>query len=135
MGNSNATLKRARFSYLKDGLFLVCCLAYGMNRWVIKPHWQEPFLNGYFNDLLLIPCALPPLLWLHRRLKLRAHDEMPLPSEILLHLVVWCIICEWIGPHFVSRSIADPWDVVAYGAGALLAFLWWNWRHLLWSRA
>ena len=53
-----------RFRYLGDPLFLTGCAAYAGNRWLIKPVIAWPFLQGHFNDLWLIPCALPPVLWL-----------------------------------------------------------------------
>jgi hypothetical protein len=115
-----------RFLYLRDPLFLVGCAAYAVNRWLIKPHWHTGFFHSHFNDLWLIPCALPPVLWLHRRLGLRAHNAAPQASEIAAHLVFWSILFEWIGPRFVPHTTGDPADVIAYGIGAMLAGLWWQ---------
>ena len=117
-----------RFRYWSDPLFLVCCGAYALNRWLFKPHFHSAFLHGYFNDLLLIPCALPPLLLMQRWLKLRKHDEAPTPGEIALNLFVWAILFEMAGPHIFRWATGDPWDVVAYFAGGIAAGLWWN-RH------
>lgn len=117
-----------RFRYFRDPLFLTACVAYGINRCCIKP-WAAPgFMMFHFNDLWLIPCALPPVLWLHRRLGLRAQDGPPQPGEIAGHLVVWSLLFEWILPRITSRPGSDPTDVVVYTAGALIAGLWWN-RH------
>ncbi len=116
------------FRYLRDRLFLLCCLAYAVNRWLLKPHLHSVFLHSYFNDTLLIPCALPPVLLAQRWLKLRRHDAPPEASEILFQLVVWSILFEWVGPHIMPHTIGDPWDVLAYAAGGLLAGLWWR-RH------
>ncbi len=121
------------FEYLGDRLFWTGCAAYSCNRWLLKPHLHVQFLHSYFNDCWLIPCALPPVLWLHRRLGLRSNDEPPQASEILWHLAFWSILFEWIGPKFVSHAVGDPWDVVAYAAGALLAGLWWQ-RHCWFRR-
>ncbi len=115
-----------RFLYLRDPLFLLGCAAYAINRWLIKPHVQAQFFHFHFNDCWLIPCALPPVLWLHRRLGLRSHDAMPQVSEISLHLVFWSLLFEWIGPKFVARATGDPLDVLAYTLGAVLAGLWWQ---------
>ncbi|HTA30608.1 MAG TPA: hypothetical protein VK731_08975, partial [Candidatus Cybelea sp.] len=60
-----------RFGYVFDLLFLVCCALYASNRWLIKPHCHLAFFHNWFNDVLLIPCALPPLLLAHRWLRLR----------------------------------------------------------------
>lgn len=115
-----------RFRYLRDPLFLFGCAAYTLNRWLLKPHLPSGFLHSHFNDLWLIPCALPPILWLHRQSGLRSHDQPPTLSEITLHLVFWSALFEWIGPKFVSHTTADLLDVVAYLAGAVLAGVWWQ---------
>jgi hypothetical protein len=114
------------FRYWRDPLFLAACLLYGINRWLIKPHVHSAFLRYHFNDLLLIPCALPLLLWMQRRLRLRTHDQAPTAGEITLYLAVWSILFEVIGPHLLRRATGDPWDVVAYVAGGILAGLWWQ---------
>jgi hypothetical protein len=116
----------SRFPYLRDPLFLLGCLAYALNRWLLKPYVHGRFLHSYFNDCWLIPCALPPILWLHRKLGLRQHDRAPGPGEILSHLLFWSLLFEWIGPQFVSHAVGDPFDVIAYAAGAMLAALWWH---------
>jgi hypothetical protein len=115
-----------RFLYLRDPLFLVGCATYALNRWLVKPHVHTGFFHSHFNDCWLIPCALPPILWLHRRLGLRSHDAPPQFSEILPHLVFWSLLFEWIGPKFVPHTTEDPLDALAYAAGAVLAGLWWH---------
>lgn len=114
------------FRYLRDPLFLVSCAAYAIDRWLMKPHLHSIFLHSYFNDLFLIPCALPPVLLTQRWLKLRAHDQPPQPGEIIFQLTVWSILFEWIGPHLMQHSTGDPWDVAAYVTGGLFAGLWWH---------
>jgi hypothetical protein len=118
------------FRYWRDSLFLLACSLYAINRWGIIPRVHGGFLRCQFNDLLLVPCALPPLLQLQRWVKLRRHDEMPSPGEIALYLVVWSILFEVIGPHIMRRATGDPWDVVAYLAGGIFAGFWWNRRRL-----
>ena len=83
-------------------------------------------MRNYFNDMLLIPAALPVVLWLQCRLGLRPADLKPQRSEILLHLVVWSVAAEVIAPHLFSRATGDPWDVAAYASGALVAGLIWR---------
>lgn len=117
------------FRYLRDGLFLTACFLYALNRWGLKPRVHSAFLHDHFDDLLLIPCALPPLLFMERQLRLRRHDCQPLAAEIALNLVIWSILFEVIGPHLFQRATGDPWDVVAYVVGGLLAGLWWHWRY------
>jgi len=115
-----------RFRYLRDPLFLVGCIAYFVNRRLVKPHLHSGFFHSHFNDVWLIPCALPPILWLHRRLGLRPHDRVPNNSEITTHLVFWSVLFEWIGPKFAPHTTGDPRDVLAYVVGAAVAGLWWQ---------
>jgi len=114
------------FRYLRDPLFLVSCSLYALNRWVLKPHLHSPFLHDHFNDLLLMPCALPPLLLLQHWLGLRPKHQPPTLGEIGLYLFVWSILFEFIGPHLMRRAVGDPWDIVAYAVGAVFAALWWH---------
>jgi len=115
-----------RFRYWTNAPFLTGCSAYAINRCLIKPHTHLSFFHSHFNDLWLIPCALPPILWLHRQLGLRTHDKVPQLSEILFHLVFWSVLLEWIGPKFVPHTTGDPLDAAAYAAGAVVAGPWWH---------
>ena len=117
--------KMPRFHYFRDAMFLLGCMAYGINRFFIKPHALPGFMMFHFNDLWLIPCALPPVLWLHRRLGLRSQDVPPQLGEITGHLVFWSLLFEWIIPQ-ITHASGDPADVAAYAAGAVIAGLWWN---------
>jgi ubiquinone/menaquinone biosynthesis C-methylase UbiE len=114
-----------RFRYVFDPLCLLCCLLYAANRWVIKPHCHIVFFHYWFSDLLLIPCALPPLLLVQRWLGLRSHDHAPTAGEIFAHWVGWSILFEVVGPHILPTT-GDPWDVGAYAIGAVAAFLVWR---------
>lgn len=115
-----------RFGYLRDPLCLLACAGYAVNRWLVPLALKGIFLRGYFADCLLIPAALPPMLWAQRQLKLRHDDQPPQWREIALHVVVWSIAAEAIAPHFFARAHGDPWDVAAYAGGALLSGLVWQ---------
>lgn len=114
------------FRYLHDPLFLAALSAYALNRGLLQPLSASPFLHGYFDDLLLIPAALPVMLWLQRRHGWRLHDRAPTWNEMGMHLIVWSLICECIGPRWLHRGTADMWDVAAYAFGGAVACLWWN---------
>jgi hypothetical protein len=114
------------FGFWRDSLCLLACVAYGLNRWFIAPHSASPFLHHYFNDLLLIPAALPLLLWAQFKLSLREHDAAPTFSEIVFHVVIWTIVCEALGPRIFSRAAGDWHDGLAYAAGGIIAWLWWR---------
>ena len=116
-----------RFGYWRDQLCCLSCAAYATNRWLVKPHCHWPFFHSYFNDLLLIPAALPLVLWLQRRLGWRNHDGFPTATELLSHLLLWSVLFEWVGPHWMKVT-GDPMDAVTYAAGGGVAALWWRSR-------
>lgn len=84
------------------------------------------FLQGYLADLLMIPAALPPVLWVQRRLSLRTHDEYPGQGEVWLHVAVWALAAEGVAPHLFHQATGDGWDVVAYALGAGVALVFWK---------
>lgn len=116
----------SRFRYVLDPIFGASCALYALNRWAIKPHSSIEFFHSWFNDTLLIPCALPPILLLHRWLGLRDHDRPPTALEVAGHWLGWSVLFEVICPRFMPHTTGDPWDVAAYAAGGIVAYLWWQ---------
>jgi hypothetical protein len=114
------------FGYLRDPLFLCSCALYAFNRWLVKPYLHCVFFHSWFNDVLLIPAALPPLLLAHRWLGLRSHDDAPSAWEVVAHLVGWSVLFEIIGPQVMRGTTGDLYDVLAYSVGAGAAVLWWQ---------
>jgi hypothetical protein len=115
-----------QFAYWRDPLALAAAGLYALNRWVLVPAGAAGFWRNHFNDTLVVPAALPLVLWLHRRLGLRQHDHPPTPLEVGGHVAVWALLCEFAGPRLTSHGTADLWDVVAYAGGGALAWLWWR---------
>jgi hypothetical protein len=115
-----------RFRYALDPLCLVACVAYAVGRGWLRHRFPDGFWHDQFTDLLLIPAALPLLLWLQRRLGLRPHDARPSWREIGLHLAVWAIAAELVAPLVFHAATGDWRDVIAYSAGAVLAGSWWS---------
>ena len=115
-----------RFRYGLDRCCVVSCSAYVANRWIVPSALKGTFLRDYFSDVLLIPSALPLVLWLHRRFGWRPDDSPPRWREILLHVAVWSMAAEGVAPHLFARATGDPWDVVAYAGGALASGVIWN---------
>ena len=114
-----------RFRYGSDPLLLFSTFLYLLNRFVLKPHFALSFLHDHLNDLLVIPCALPWVLLLQRKLHLREHDHPPTLLEVLFHLGIWGIIFEGVAPHLI-QSTGDRYDLLAYSVGALIAWAFWN---------
>jgi hypothetical protein len=123
-------VRSRKFGYLRDPLFLASVAIYFLNRYLVRPAVSPPsFFHSYLNDLICIPFWLPPTLLLERLLRVRRRDETPSPGEISLHLIVWCLAFEVIGPRLpiFAGSVADPLDILAYSTGALVAAaLWWR---------
>ena len=121
------------FLYWRDVLCLSALCSYWTNRLLIKPNLPEgeSFFQGYFSDFLLIPAALPIVLLLLRFVGARRHDLPPTKSEMLTAVVVWTILFEVVGPQITRRATADPFDILAYVVGGLLAYTIWNRRFLL----
>lgn len=118
-----------RFRYGFDPLCLAACALYTANRFLWKPYAGPGFFHGHFNDLLLIPAALPWVLWLGRRCGWRAHDTAPGAGEIALHTAIWSAICEGLGPALTHHGTADWRDVGCYAAGAVAAWMVWSRTH------
>jgi len=100
---------------------------YALNRWIVAPHIPHPFLSGHFNDLLLIPAALPWVLWLQKKLEWRG-GGFPTWLEITGHWLVWSLASELLAPGIFPQTTADWKDVAAYAAGGLLSGILWNWK-------
>ena len=122
---------RRRFRYLLDPVFLAAVALYACNRWLVKPSafGEVEFFHSYLNDLLCLPFWLPPVLLSYRLLGLRKHDSPPTSSELALHFVVWSVVFEAVGPRlraWYPTTVGDPWDVLAYGVGALVGGVLWG---------
>ena len=126
----------SRFAYLRDHLFWISLATYAINRLLIRPHcgpfinahahWLWEFSHSHLDDCLLIPAALPVVLWLQRLTGLRNHDGPPGWGEMLGHLAIWSVMCKFVGPHWLHIGVADPWDLLAFTMGGIAACLWWN---------
>ena len=113
------------YVFYRDAAFWLGSASYGLNRWLVRPHVNSAFLRGHANDLWLIPCALPLVLWLHDQLGWREGGP-PTAGEVVAHLVGWSVLLEWAGPVLRRASVGDPWDVACYTVGAIGAWAWWN---------
>ena len=115
-----------RFRYGGDFLCTGACAAYAVNTWLLPEAWRGPFLREHFNDSLLIPAALPLVLWLQRRLGLRLSDEPPRWAEVALAVALWSVAAELVAPLLFANATADWRDAVAYAAGGAIAGAWWR---------
>jgi hypothetical protein len=119
-----------RFLYLRDPLFLVCVATYFINRLVLKAIWKEGFVHEHLNDVICIPFWVPIMLFVQRKVGLRADDAGPRPGELVIPPILWSWIFEILLPAVPSLGhafFADHLDVLAYCVGALGAGVFWRW--------
>lgn len=111
-------------------LFMISLAAYCLNTLVAKYHSVDShFLKFYFNDLLLVPCALPPILCLISIAGFRDSNKPPSFIEVLICLCIWSIAFEVVGPLVSQKSTADPFDVGAYWIGGAVSWSLWNYHY------
>lgn len=115
-----------RFRSALDPVCLVAVALYVVAHFALRSHLPAGFWRDQFTDTLLIPAALPPMLWLNRRLGLRAHDGPPTWSEIAFYGVTWSIAAEVFAPKFFAHVTGDWRDIAAYAGGSLVAGLGWT---------
>lgn len=122
--------KIGAFVFWRDKVCVASWALYALNRVVLAPHFgaQMPFLRAHFNDSLLVPAALPVLVWARGILGLRLENGPPNWREIVFWLALWSVIFELAGPKLVGHSVGDWRDVVAYLCGALIAGAIWHRR-------
>lgn len=117
------------FRYCRDPLFVACFAVYWMNWFLEGCHRSLPWFESYLNDVICIPFWVPIMLWANRKLGLRRHDGPPEASEIIIPLVIWAMVFEWILPHLANwkdLAVADPIDVLCYAIGAFVASAYWS---------
>ena len=118
------------FAYLRDPLFLVCLIVYCGHRWLAANGHSTPWLCAYLNDVVCVPFWVPMILWGQRVLRLRSHDGLPTPIDLVVPLLVWSLAFEVILPSWPGWSniaFPDPGDIVSYAAGGLAAAIFWRW--------
>ncbi len=117
---------------LKNPLFMISLTAYCLNSFFLKYcSVDNHLLKFYFNDLLLVPCALPPILCLISIAGFRDSDKPPSCIEVLICLCTWSIAFEVVGPLVSLKSTADPFDVAAYWLGGAVSWSLWHYHHKL----
>ncbi|MBF9141719.1 hypothetical protein [Hymenobacter properus] len=91
-------------------------------RWL---HWPLPaWFTSYLSDVLCLPLVLSLALAAHQLVYGR---RATLPGTWVL--AAWAGVALWFEallPRWSARAVADPWDVLAYAAGAIVFHRWLN---------
>jgi hypothetical protein len=115
---------------VKEPVFVVSALAYWSN-FILLRYFSvhNHFLKFYFDDVLLVPCALPVILFFVAAFGFRDLRRPPTLSEIITCLIIWSIAFEIVGPAIMAKGTADILDIVAYWFGAGVSWILWNYRN------
>ncbi len=119
---------RPQFRYLADPMCIAALGLYALNRFVLKPHhiggW---FTHGYLNDVLCLPLFVPIILYIEHVIRLRRHAGFPRVWETVQCWAAFALVFQVVIPRFPKTFIAagDPWDILAYLAGGILAGCYW----------
>ncbi len=107
---------------------MVSVVLYLANRaiFAVAPEWSNDFMRWYFNDLLVVPVMIPPILACSTVLGLRIKGEPPRLWEVAIPVVIWALAFELVGPVIFDRGIADVWDAVAYAISGILSYAVWR---------
>ena len=127
-----------RFRYFTDPICLGSIVIYLIGRFFLRPHHiGGEFVHDYLNDVLCLPLFLPMILGVQRLVRLRDHDGPPRMWELLQHWVIFSVVFEIVLPQYPKyfRTTADPMDVVAYLAGGLATWGFWQMRRVAASEA
>lgn len=111
---------------LRHPLFWGCAMLYG--GYQLNHYWlRQPLplaLTFYLRDLLCLPLMLSLALAAHQLVYDR---QATLPVSWVL--AAWAAVALWFEvllPRWAPHAVADAWDVLAYGIGALIFHRWLN---------
>ena len=118
---------------LKDPFWGISIACYIIHRFwqVLSP--DSGWMDRHWNDLWMLPCALPLILSLYGALGMRAHALRVTGGEILWHGLLWGFMAEFIGPLLFDHAVSDLWDLLAYALGGFLMFFRWHCTELRFS--
>jgi hypothetical protein len=111
---------------LRHPLFVGCVVLYGAYQ--LNHHWLHrplpPQLTSYLRDVLCMPVMLSIALVAHQLVYGR---QATLPASWVLAASAFVALWfEVLLPRWAPHAVADPWDVLAYAAGALIFQRWLN---------
>ena len=107
---------------LKNKVFLSCALGFLLFH-MFEGHVQVPeVLSAYLDDFLCLPILLSLILLVQRRLIVQ-DEAFKLPvGHIIVSILYISLLFELVLPGFSVKFIGDPFDVLAYSAGAALFY-------------
>ena len=74
----------------------------------------------------MLPCAVPLVIRIYAALDLRESTAPPSLPEIVWLGLLWSVMAEGLAPLWLTRSTADPLDLLAYTLGGFMLWLRWH---------
>lgn len=109
---------RAIDSVLFNGSFAAYLICRAL-RWSTGASFGA-LVDSYFADVLALPVVLAitedVLRWL------KGYTVRLTGGMILFAWVYLSVLLEWVAPYYTKNAVADGYDVLAYGLGALLFY-------------
>jgi len=113
--------------HLWDPIFLGAVFVYTINTILIRHFGLSITVSRYYlNDFFLVPCTLPPILFILSIMKVRRRNQPATAIEVFLCLIVWSVMFELVGPQISEKATPDILDVLAYWLGGISSWFLWN---------
>lgn len=110
-------------SVIKNPLFLISCLLFWVNQ-LLEKQFEIfiPWVHAYLDDLLVKPVVLGITLQVFRWIHPQKDQFIFTKVQILVGWLYFSFLFEFLLPKWSDLYTADPWDILAYGIGAILFY-------------
>jgi hypothetical protein len=111
----------------KNSFFLVPVLIFSLNQYLEKVHRIFiPIIHSYLDDLMAMPVILGITLQVFRWIYRSDKSFVFTPVQIIIGTAYVSFVFEVFLPQLSDKYIADPWDVLCYGLGAVYFYFFIN---------
>lgn len=101
-------------------LFIAASLLFLLNQLLERNGVHLPFIHAYLDDVLCMPVVLTIALAIQREFTFRNPGYTFTWWHIGFSVLWFSFVCEIIFPRYIAAYTADPLDVIAYMAGAIV---------------
>jgi hypothetical protein len=92
-------------------------LLFAINKWAQHFEQVPNWFSSYADDLMFLPILLGSALWVQQKL---VNKQFTFSKyQIWGTWTLLALVFEGLFPLLTSAYIADPWDILMYGMGAL----------------
>jgi len=114
--------------YLRNRWFLIFCAFYLLNRGLVQPciSVSYPWIANCLRDVLVVPCLTTVVLSAFRMVGFKSTYNHPTAFELAIGWVFFSVLLEFVLPIIFGLGVSDPFDVLWYATGTVLAMLVWR---------